>query len=64
MTMTNRNLLRILLILLDFVMEFMALLILKLSVWRNTTPIIYYSVEMGIPLGIVSVLDMMVSSSG
>lgn len=64
MTITNRYLLSMPFILFDFVMEFAALLILKLSVWRSTTPITYYSVEIGIPLGMVSVLEMTISSSG
>ena len=64
MTITNKYLLSIPFILLDFVMEFVALFILKLSVWRKTTPITYYSVEIGIPLGRVSVFEMMISSSG
>lgn len=64
MTITNRYLLSIPLILLNFVMEFVALLILKLSVWRKTTPITYCSVEIGIPLGMVSVLEMIIYSSG
>ena len=54
---------RIRLILLDLVIELAALEVWKDSVWRSTMPTTNYSMEIDMPLGRMSLLEMTVSSS-
>lgn len=53
---------RIRFILLDFVIELAVLEVWKDSVWRRTIPTTNYSIEIGMPLGRMSLLDMTASS--